>query len=360
MQKASVALPVASIHELITMGRRRGAGGEFDPVMLDLIRRGVGKAAGGDLSEMPGEREIKQLEASARRGNADDAALLGWLTFSRKEYTLARDWFTMATKRSGNAKAIEGLILALRQGGNPEQAEALAYQHREIDPLIRKQFVEIVASGITGPAAKALTPERQAQFEAFILRDQSALGAQALGWSLYNSGRLEPARGWFERAVTWGPGEDAVVGLIVAMHRTGQRAEAVAMVDRYKDQFPAVASLGRLQANPHASGSGRLIAGRGRGGGGGGMPSGAMRESIKLYEAGRYQEAAAILDRHQSSISGGMQELRAWAHYNAADHQTARKIFSDLKQRRPSKSVEHGEFLTEIQARGNPHRWWYN
>ena len=130
------------------------------------------------------------------------------------------------------------------------------------------------------------------------------------------------------------------------------------MVDRYKDKFPALASQGCLKANLQASGFGYLIAGRGRGGDG--MQIGAMRESIKLYEAGRYQEAAAILDRHQISISSEMQELQAWAHYNAAANQIARKIFAELKQKRSGNSVEHGEFLTEIQARGNPHRWWYN
>lgn len=272
-----MTLPPAILQELIAMGRRRGSSGEFDPVLLDLIRRGVGKAAGGDLSRVPAEREIKQLEASAWRGHADDAGLLGWFAFSRKDYPAAKDWFTLATKTPGQTKAIEGLILALCNGGQTEQVEALAYQHRETDPLIRKQFIEIVAFDITVPSAEALTPERQAQLESFTQRESSALGAQSLGWSLFNSGRLEPARSWFDRAVSWGGGEDAVVGLIVAMHRMGQRAQAVAMVSRYKDQYPAVASLGRLQANPHGQGSGRLIAGRGRGDG---MPSGAMRESI--------------------------------------------------------------------------------
>lgn len=361
LQKASVALPSQTIQELIAAGRRRGgSAGEYETVTLDLIRRGAGKAAGGDTSQMPSERDIKLLEASARRGQAEDASVLGWLAFSRKDYTAARDWFTLATKTPGNAKATEGLILAIRNGGALDQAEALAYQHRDLDPLIRKLFVEIVASDITGPTAKALTPERQARLEDFVSRDNSALGAQALGWSLYNAGRFEPARDWFEKSMTWTPSEVAAVGLVVAAQRSGDRAKSAAVIARYKEQYPAVASLARLQGNPHSQGSGRMIAsahGRGRGAG---MPNGAMRDSIKLYEAGRYQEAAAILDQHQRGLSGGMQELRAWAHYNANDYRTAGKIFTDLKGKTPSKSVEHGEFLTEIQARGNPHRWWYN
>lgn len=181
VQNATLTLPAASIHERIAIERRGGAGGELVRCYPTLNRRDVGKAAGGDLSEMSSEREIKQPEASARRGHADDAALLGWLTCSCKDYMLARDWFTMAITRPGNAKEIEGLILAQCQGGSLEQAEALTYQHCEIDPLVRKQFVEIVASDITGPAAKALTSERQAALEAFLLRDQSALGPQAMG-----------------------------------------------------------------------------------------------------------------------------------------------------------------------------------
>ena len=88
--------------------------------------------------------------------------------------------------------------------------------------------------------------------------------------------------------------------------------------------------------------------------------TGAMGESIRLFEAGKFAEAAALLDSNQRSMPVGMQELRAWAHYNATNYKAAGEIFAKLKTIKPSKSTEHGEFLVEIQARGNPHRWWYN
>lgn len=353
VQKASAILPSPTVQELIALGKRRGASAEFDAVGLDLIRRKVGEASSGEATEVPNARELKLIETSARRGTADDAALLGWYHFGRKEYDAAKEWFALAVKTAAKPKFIEGHILALRNSGEVEQAEALAYRHRDADALIRKAYVEIVASDITGPTAKPLTSERQTRLEEIIIRDKSALGAQALGWSLYNAQHSGPARGWFERSVAWAPSEEAVVGLVVASRKLNDRAAALALVNTYKQQYPAVASLDRLgDKDPTSPRSARRVAG--------GAQSGVMRQGMKLYEAGKFQEAAALLDSHQRSMSVGMQELRAWAHYNATNYKAAGEIFAKLKTIKPNKSTEHGEFLVEIQTRGNPHRWWYN
>ncbi len=354
VQKASAILPAPTVQELIALGKRRGASAEFDAVGIDLIRRKLGQASSGEATELPDARELKLIEASARRGAPDDAALLGWYNYGRKDYAAAKEWFSLATKTAAKPKHVEGYILALRNGGDLEQAEDLAYRHREADVLIRKAFIEIVASDITGPTARVLSPERQTRLEEIIIRDKSALGAQALGWSLYNAKNFAPARAWFERSVAWSPSEEAVVGLVVAARRLNDRAAALATVNAYKQQYPAVASLDRLGGqDPTSPRSARRVAG-------GGQQSGAMRESIKLYEAGKFQEAAALLDSNQRSMPVGMQELRAWAHYNATNYKAAGEIFNKLKTVRPSKANEHGEFLVEIHTRGNPHRWWYN
>ncbi|MEI5667867.1 hypothetical protein WBO78_27075 [Bosea sp. CCNWLW174] len=354
VQKASTILPAPTVQELIALGKRRGANAEFDAIGVDIIRRKMGQASSGDTTEMPDARELKLIETSARRGVADDAALLGWYHFGRKDYAAAKEWFGLATKSAPKPKYIEGLILALRNSGDLEQAEELAYRHREADMLIRKAYIEIVASDITGPTAKVLTSERRMRLEEIIAKDKSALGAQALGWSLYNAQSFAPARAWFERSISWAPSEEAVVGLVVAARRLNDRAAALATVNAYKQQYPAVASLDRLgNQDPTSPRSARRIAR-------GGLPSGAMRDSLKLYEAGKFQEAAALLDSNQRSMPVGMQELRAWAHYNATNYKAAGEIFAKLKTIKPSKATEHGDFLVEIQARGNPHRWWYN
>ncbi|HEY5796770.1 MAG TPA: hypothetical protein VIU82_17310 [Bosea sp. (in: a-proteobacteria)] len=354
VQKASAILPAPTVQELIALGKRRGASAEFDAVGIDLIRWKVGQASSGEATEIPDARELKLIETSARRGTADDAALLGWYNFGRKDYAAAKEWFGLAVKTASKPKYVEGYILALRNAGDLDQAEELAYRHRESDVLIRKAYIEIVASDITGPTAKLLTSDRQARLEEIITRDKSALGAQALGWNLYNAQNFAQARAWFERSVAWAPSEEAVVGLIVAARKLNDKAVALATVNAYKQQYPAVASLDRLGGqDPTSPRSARRLAG-------GRMPSGAMRDSVKLYEAGKFQEAAALLDANQKSMPVGMQELRAWAHYNATNYKAAGEIFTKLNKVKPSRAAEHGQFLVEIHARGNPHRWWYN
>lgn len=356
VQKATVTLPSQAVQELMVLGKQRGGASEFDSVGTDLIRRTVGQAVSGERTDAPDAKDLKALEASARRGQADDAALLGWYSFKLKDYAAARDWFNLAMKTAPDSKYVEGLILARRNAGELGQAEDLAYKHRDAGPLIRKAYIEIVASDITGPTARPLIQERQARLEEIITKDKSALGAQALGWSLYNAKEFAAASEWFGRSVGWSPSEEGVVGLIVASQRLNDRAKATETINTYKQTYPAVASLDRLGGrNPTAPGARRHVAGHGRG-----APSGAMRESIKLYEAGKYKEAAALLDSQQKSMSVGMQELRAWAHYNATNYKAAGEIFGKLKAIKPNKNIEHGEFLVEIQARGNPHRWWYN
>lgn len=353
VQKASQALPAPITRELLGLGRRRGTTSEFDEVALDLARSAIGKATSGEFIDAPGERDLKAVESSARRGRSNDAALLGWYAYSRKDFAQAKEWFALGVRGAPNPKAAEGLVLAMRNLGELEQAEALAYQHRDADALIRKAYIEIVATDITGPTARSLIPERRARYEEVINRDHSALGAQTLGWSLYNNGEFAAAQEWFERSLKWGASEPAAVGLVVASQRVGDRARMAEAVKTYRDQFPAVASLSRLDGRiPTSRGAGRVIAGTR------GASNSVTRRSVALYEAGKYREAAALLDEQGGRLPAGMQELRAWAHYNASDYRTAQAIFTELKKKRPSKTVEHGQFLAEIHVRGNPHRWW--
>ena len=128
VQKASAALPSKPVADLISMGKRRSGGGtEFDSVKLDLIRRSIGEVASGKSDEVPSERDLKLIEASARRGSANDAGLLGWYAYQRKEFGAARDWFVLASKASKDPKHLEGVILSTRNLGELGEAEKLAY-----------------------------------------------------------------------------------------------------------------------------------------------------------------------------------------------------------------------------------------
>jgi tetratricopeptide (TPR) repeat protein len=358
VQKASVALPAKSVADLIAMGKRRAGGGaEFDQVKLDLIRRSIGEVASGKGDDLPSERDLKLVEASARRGNANDAGLLGWYAYQRKEFGAARDWFVLASKASKDPKHLEGLILSTRNLGEPGEAEKLAYDGRNAGSMIRKAYIEIVATDMTGPKATKLQPDRQARIEEVVSAEQSALGSQALGWYLYNNGQFAPSRLWFERSVAWAPSEEAATGLAVAAQRLGDRKLAADTIAKYQDQYPTVAALARLQGHaPSSPGVGRKIAGRS----GRGAPTGYIKETLALYEAGKYREAAAILDKYDGRMPAGMKELRGWAHLNSQDYQEAGKIFAEIQKKSPSKTAEHGQFLSEIGTKGNAHRWWYN
>ncbi len=86
-----------------------------------------------------------------------------------------------------NAKAAEGLVLALRDGGNKDEAATQAIRYAGLDPLNRKLMVEVQAARLTDPQAHPLSSDELTALEQAVDALKSADGAQALGWNVYKA-----------------------------------------------------------------------------------------------------------------------------------------------------------------------------
>jgi hypothetical protein len=349
VQKASAVMPIQAIEQLVAAGKRRKEGGtEFDVVRLDLIRRNIGAIASGQSAQTPSDREIKLIEASARGRNADDAGLLGWYAFQAKDFNAAYDWFKLARDNSKDPKHIEGMILALRNRGQIAEAQTLAYANRAAGPLIRKAYIEIVATEATKPNAPALAPEPLKAFEEAIETEKSALGAQALGWHLFLQNNYKAARTMFEKSSGWGETQESVLGQALSLQRLGEKKAYSEFLTAHQEKYPALAKLAAADKIRLAS------PGRGRGRGGDGN-SGLIKQAVNLYESGNYQAAAALMDRNQARLNPGMNALRGWAHFKSNNFGEAEQIF---KKYGHVKGSEQGEFLSYIFGRSVASKWY--
>ena len=350
VQKASLVMPIQSVEQLIAAGKRRKEGGtEFEMVRLDLVRRAIGALASGQSAQAPSERDFKLIEISARdRRNSQDAGLLGWYAFSTKDYAKARDWFKIACDTSKDPKLIEGYVLSLRNAGEMEKAQNLAYDNRAAGPLVRKAYIEVVSGEITKPTATALAAEPAKRFEELIDSEQSALGAQSLGWSLFRQNNFKSARSWFEKSTQWEETEEGVLGLALSLQRLGERKLYSEYLVKNKAKHPAIAKLASVD-NLKVAGTGKRSRGEP------GVPQAVIKESVALYEAGKYREAAEVMDRNQKRLNPGMNALRGWAHFKANNFAESEKIF---KQYGHVKGSEEGEFLSYISGRSQMSKWY--
>lgn len=345
VQKASVTLPAEYLDRLIAAGKRRKDGGaEFESVKIDLIRRDIGTLASGQPARTPTDQEIRLIETSARtKRNAGDAALLGWYAYQAKDYAKARDWFKIGYDASKDIKLLEGQILALRNMGQIEQAQTLAYDSRQVGPLIRKAYIEIVATELTRPDGPPLGAAEMQRAEEVIVAERSPIGAQALGWHLFNRKDYRPARAWFEKSTAWGETPESVLGAALSLERLGEKKAYASYLAQYKDKYEAIAKLSTVST---------IKVTRVRRGGG---TSPVVKEGLALYEAGRYKEAADLLDRNQSKLDPGMNAVRGWAHYKANNFDESEKIF---KKYGHVKGSEQGEFLSYIAGKSIASRWY--
>jgi len=327
--------------------RRRDGGNEFDVVRLDVVRRSIGAFASGKGGTPPSAREIKQIETSAREGrNADDASLLGWYAFQNKDFAAARDWFKTARDHSRDPKHLEGLILSLRNLGELEQARSVAQENLATGPLVRKAFIEIVATEITGGNAARPSPAVLTAMEGAIEQERSANGAQALGWYYFLQSDFKPAKLWFDKSSGWNPSDESILGQALVLQRLGDRKAYAQFLSEKKAQYPTLAKLA-------ASDGARTAAVRNRGGPG--VSGAVVKQAVGLYESGKYREAAEFMDRNQAKLDSGMNALRGWAHFHANNFDQAEKIF---KKYSSVKGTDHGAFLAHIAGSSIPARWY--
>lgn len=344
VEKASLLLKSPEdLDGLLQMGQRLPDGrNEFEQVRLDLLRRKAGEAAAGTSPIQPTPAELDALSASAAgpAGQAD-AQLLGWYSYSRKDFAGAEKWFRTALRAGDNAKAAEGLVLALRDGGNKDEAATQAIRYAGLDALNRKLMVEVQSARLTDPQAHPLSPDELTALEKAVDELKSADGAQALGWSVYKANDVAGAEGWFRKSADWKSNESAAIGLVVTARRLRHDGDYAARVAQYRATYPRVAELETLlrsrpvatrTASPKAKSThlARVTGTRQR-------PAGepwdkSADDIVKAYDSGQYDTAVALLEqrRQKRSEPQGLAVIRGWAMYHKGDWEGAKKVFSSL------------------------------
>lgn len=407
VQKAGLVLQSADLDKLLALGRRQADGsGEFDALRFDRLRSQIGAAIGDRTLPAPAQADLDALAAVARTpAGKGDAQLLGWYSYSRKDYPGAQGWFTQAMSAGPDPKAAEGLVLSLRGSHALPAAREAALRYAALGPDNRRLMLEIVTAAITDPTAGTVSDAELAAFgdavndarsedgaQALLFRadqkkdkkgvaewtakaiqwkgeeieaNRSAEGAEALGWQLYTSNDLAGAQTWFGKSADWAPSESAAVGLVLTAHRLHHTGDYNARVAQYRAMFPRVAELeaqmrvqgpqpgkarvaDRRLARTAQSGSGDRAAGSGNW-------DKSADDIIKTFHAGDYDKAVAMMDQRRARRSEprGLSIVRAWALYHKGDWEGAKQAFSSLDAGELSRDREVGMRLIE-QGYTNP------
>lgn len=245
IQKALAALRLAEAERLIAMGRTGENGrGEFEPIQTDITRARIsGYLHDERQAEIPAPELAAFQDYAARAGDPDQAGLVAWYHFKRRDHGQALEWFKTALARGGDAQVAHGLAHTLRMLGKVREAEEVAYAWRE--PLVNNAilFIDLLETALTQPIPPFIEPERIARYAQVTLATGSGEGAQALGWYAYNSCQFDAALDWFGRAVAWFPKEATAYGYALTLRRLGRQREFLEVVNRYDGLFPKVVEL---------------------------------------------------------------------------------------------------------------------
>ena len=358
VQKAAGLLPDPALDGLMQLGQTKLDGqSEFDAIRLDQLRGKVGRAIEERFGEKPTEEELQRLASAATmERNVDDAMLLGWYHHAAGAHEEATAWFDRALQMSFSVKALEGYILSLREGGQSTEARDVALEYNGEDEAIAKLFIEIAASDLTDDDPRPVGAEALEVIEAVTESHKSALGAQSLGWYLFNQSAEDEAMHWFEKSVEWEPTAEGVLGLAIARNKAGDRNGVKELAELHGEEFPTLeAFVEKIGPDPkprrvaRASGGGQKVARRSGGGkrkarrsGGGGDRM--MREALQAYEAGNYDAAIAKLDARKAvrGETSDVTTLRGWALHNSGKHKRAYKVFTELNKGGGTKETRAG------------------
>ena len=377
VQKASTVLQsAANLDKLLQLGRKQADGSsEFQSLRLDRVRRIVGEAAGDRTIAAPAQADIDALATVAKTpAGQSDAQLLGWYSYSRKDYATALTWFRQALSTGEDAKCAEGLTLSLRASNDRAGARKAALQYAPLGADNRRLLVDILTTTLADPNASPASSDEltalgsavdelksQDGAQALALyadgkKDKAALaawtgkevkwkgeeieaaksaeGAEALGWQLYLNNDLPGAETWFQKSSDWAPSEAAAVGLVLTAHRLHHTQDYASRVTQFRTQFPRVAEL-EASLKTRGPQAGRVhLAGRpasrvARTSGGWDKRD---DEIIKTFHSGQYEQAVAMLDQRRSTRSEprGLTVVRGWALYHKGDWAGAERVFSGL------------------------------
>jgi tetratricopeptide (TPR) repeat protein len=355
VQKAGQALPPVVVTRLLQRGQVRIDGTtEFDPVLVDLARSEVGKAIGASYGAGADPASLQRVEIAARMHRAaGDINLLGWYYYSRKEYDKAAEWFAIAAA-DGDAKAIVGLALAKREGGDPEAAMTIVNESRDRSPELSKIWVEFVSARLTSPDGGELPAATDlADLEEVVDAQKSALGAQSIGWWLYNQGEFEPALGWFEKSVAWEESEEGVLGLGLTARRLGDKARVAEVLDRYKTRYASLAALGNKTGDVRVTADAGPVRVKTRSSKPAQVSDEMVEEAVALYEGKRYREALDVLEEieRKGGKDPNLAMLKGWSLYKVKDFKGAKEVFAEVDQTKSTTDSRRALFYADKATR---------
>lgn len=244
VQKASLLLPPQGTTSLLSYGRIMADGtSEFENIGFDGIRRQIGAyIENTDMATAPSEGDLKRyVDFIQRTGSGTDAGLLGWFFYAQEDWRMANSWFIQAAQYDRSPKNIEGVILSLRNMERPDDALKLARRYLKASPEIANQYVEIVSASLTSDKPTIdLKGKPLDDFEKVVAEQESALGAQALGWKYLGDGEKDKAKQWFTQSVNWQPTEGGVVGLAVMASRAKDYRVLSALKAEYRKDYASL------------------------------------------------------------------------------------------------------------------------
>lgn len=345
VQKAAELLPRNAVEQLITFGHTRLDGrSEFNDVYLNLLRGEVGKGA-SDTTLLVERSDLEALANSAKTlQNPQDAELLGWYYYSREEFKTAENWFRTAYKMQPSTKSIEGMAVALKENGDFEEAEELAYTHRRKDPLILKAYLEVVSTQLLEGAGHDMDFKRLARFANVVEDAESPIAAQVLGWHFFEFRELDEAEIWFTKSMKYQPNESAVIGLVVIAQRKKQKSRERQLIAEWSGDFPSLKLVGNVrQASVSRPSSG--VSRRSAGGGG----SSDLRAAQREISSGDFRGALKYLESNalRGNETRKAKLMRAWALYHSGKSKEAHKLFAQADKARSTTETRQGKWFAE-------------
>ena len=370
-QKASSLLPPEGLSALSAFARTAPNGaGEFDSVRFADLRSAMGAVAAGTSSDPVDADRLATFGALvARTRSAEDAALIGWYAYGLQEWSTAGGWFQAAMSWGRDPKFVEGYVLSLRNGGDVSKALDLAYAKRAASPDLAKIYIEMMSERLTGEdgevadavmaseSESAIDPDMLKRFSAFVVDKRSALGAQSIGWHLFNRDKVTDAGEWFEKSVDWKPTEEGVTGLASVAARQNEPGKIAALKARYGETFPEIADIEVATAAPERPAAGTTRSTRRASAQSSSRASthgsvrrtkggrdAMMSKAQAQFDAGSYEAALATLDQRQASRgkSRDAELLRGWANLKLSRWREARAVFKAQDEIRSTRDTRFG------------------
>lgn len=241
VQKASLVLPSQGIEALVLLGRPMPDGtSEFLSVGFDNLR---GRLAANVNDRFEAEPvlpdEMERFTAYVRTTrNPGDISLIAWYYYAQKEWEAAEAWFAVGAKSARDPKFTEGQILAMRAAGSSETALEFATDVKDRSPELTQQYIELVAEILSDPETSLDFPKRDLKdFEELVIKEKSALGAQAVGWRYIEDESVKRAGTWFDRSMDWDVTEGGVIGMAVVASRLKEYKTLKSIKAKYGDDY---------------------------------------------------------------------------------------------------------------------------